>query len=312
VGTIAPVVPLPQLDELPDSCFVEDSVVMHGNRALVLPLGHSSRRVEGLEMAGALKGMAKQLGLVVHSTLIHPPAATLAARSGLKQLRGVAADSVDVDDVHIDGGDVLWTGREFFVGVSSRTTLGGLCALASSLNFHMPVVGVNLGALAEAGGVDSNALHLKSVVSMLADDLLLAPRTPLGRIVGEYIQSCRDMLRRQAAMYSDSPTIEASRPPPAVTPPMTRAAVRSGGVVVPPMGVTWVESEASANVVIGNNTVIHREEYPEDSSTIRAAVEQLNERFPDSPIRTVPVTVSELAKADGALTCCSVLIPSRI
>jgi dimethylargininase len=64
----------------------------------------------------------------------------------------------------IDGGDILVVGRRIFVGLSARTTGEGVAALARLVAPHgYTVGGVRLG----------DALHLKTAVTALSDDLLL-------------------------------------------------------------------------------------------------------------------------------------------
>lgn len=62
----------------------------------------------------------------------------------------------------LDGGDVLFTGREFFVGLSGRSNEGGARALASAFP-EFPVTPIK---------VPSKTLHLKSVMSMAGPDIL--------------------------------------------------------------------------------------------------------------------------------------------
>ena len=64
----------------------------------------------------------------------------------------------------IDGGDVLVVGREIFVGLSSRTNAAAVAMMAAIVGrFGYRVVGIPL----------AKALHLKTAVTALAQDLLL-------------------------------------------------------------------------------------------------------------------------------------------
>jgi dimethylargininase len=123
---------LPALDGFPDCSFVEDT-------ALILP-----------EIAIALHpGAASRVGEVPSIAALFPddrPVASIAAPA------------------QIDGGDILVVGRQIFVGLSARTTSGGVAALAACVEPHgYTVSGVRLG----------DALHLKTAVTALSDDLLL-------------------------------------------------------------------------------------------------------------------------------------------
>ena len=75
----------------PDQVFVEDSACVYDGKALLTYMKMPSRYGERFPTKEALES----LGLVVHE--MKNPAATL------------------------DGGDVIFTGREFLVGLSSRT-----------------------------------------------------------------------------------------------------------------------------------------------------------------------------------------------
>ena len=81
---------LPGDDSQPDCVFVEDPVVVCGNVALVCRMAPESRRSE----AAVLKAAVESLGLLTVEM---------------------------TEPALMDGGDVLFTGREFFVGLSSRT-----------------------------------------------------------------------------------------------------------------------------------------------------------------------------------------------
>ena len=62
----------------------------------------------------------------------------------------------------IDGGDVLFTGEEFFVGISSRTNAEGIQALREAFP-ECPVHGITVDA----------GLHLKTLSSVAAGDLIV-------------------------------------------------------------------------------------------------------------------------------------------
>jgi len=100
--TVIPqVIELPADPDSPDCCFIEDTAVVVGDVALITRTGAESRRGELASTALALQGQGLQ---VVHVAV---PA-------------------------RLDGGDVLFTGREFFVGLSSRTNSAGVAAVAAA------------------------------------------------------------------------------------------------------------------------------------------------------------------------------------
>lgn len=70
---------------------------------------------------------------------------------------------VQCNDAKIDGGDVLWTGREILVGLSSRTNQKGLDAVKEAFP-GFPVTGIEV----------SGPLHLKTLISLCGKDTLCA------------------------------------------------------------------------------------------------------------------------------------------
>ena len=89
---------LPTDDDCPDACFIEDTAVITGARALATRPGAPSRRAE-----------------------VAPVAEELARDLAVHRMEAPAT---------LDGGDVLRIGSRLFVGLSSRTNAGGVEALA--------------------------------------------------------------------------------------------------------------------------------------------------------------------------------------
>lgn len=201
--------------------FVEDIAVVCNGTALVTKPGHPTREKEVEYMRSILKN---ELELPVIE--IQDPKATL------------------------DGGDVLFTGKEFFVGLSGRTNQAGACALASAFP-EFPCVPIKV----------DNFLHLKTMITMAGPDVMC---------VGPSAEA-RDSLKR-----------------------IEREATFRYQILTLP------EDEAS-NVVFANGTLIHRsgEECPESAKIFE-------ERLSHWTLK--PVNFSELSKANGSLTCCSILI----
>ncbi|XP_034066032.1 N(G),N(G)-dimethylarginine dimethylaminohydrolase 1 isoform X2 [Gymnodraco acuticeps] len=94
------VVVLPADESLPDCVFVEDAAVVCGDTALITRPGAESRRRE-----------------------------TEAMKAALKELNLNIVEMTD-ENATLDGGDVLFTGQEFFVGLSKRTNQKGAEILA--------------------------------------------------------------------------------------------------------------------------------------------------------------------------------------
>lgn len=78
----------------------------------------------------------------------------------------------------LDGGDVLFTGREFFVGLSQRTNEAGARAVAAAFPEY-PVTPIK---------IPKKTLHLKSCMSMAGPDILCISASP----------SAQEMLRVRA------------------------------------------------------------------------------------------------------------------
>lgn len=101
----------------------------------------------------------------------HPAVQTGPVRDMLT-LRGFNTVSAP-EDALIDGGDVMFTGRELFVGMSSRTTDKGVKALQAAF----PAVPVHTVKFSS-----SETLHLKSMMSMGAPDTVIAADTPVATL----------------------------------------------------------------------------------------------------------------------------------
>ena len=98
---------LPADESLPDCVFTEDAAVVVGKKAVLTNQGHPNRRGEAKEMRKALE----QAGVEVF-------------------------DMTEEPDSHVDGGDVLFTGSEIFIGDSKRSNKAGADFLRKS--FGLP------------------------------------------------------------------------------------------------------------------------------------------------------------------------------
>lgn len=126
------VIELPADEALPDCVFVEDAAVVCGDTALLTRPGAESRRAEAELMRKALKDL--NLNIV----------------------------EMNDENATLDGGDVLFTGREFFVGLSKRTNQRGAEILADAFkDYAVSTVPVLEG------------LHLKSFCSMGGPGLII-------------------------------------------------------------------------------------------------------------------------------------------
>ncbi|NXJ80672.1 DDAH1 dimethylaminohydrolase, partial [Trogon melanurus] len=125
------VLELPADESLPDCVFVEDVAVVCEETALLTRPGAPSRRKE----VEAMKRVLGSLNLNI-------------------------VEMVD-ENATLDGGDVLFTGREFFVGLSRRTNQRGAEILADTFkDYAVSTVPVH------------DSLHLKSFCSMAGPNLI--------------------------------------------------------------------------------------------------------------------------------------------
>jgi dimethylargininase len=120
-------------DDLPDSVFVEDAVVMFGDLAVLTSPGAESRRGETDAVRDTLRGLAAEVAAI--------------------ELPGT-----------LDGGDVLKVGDVVYVGQGGRTNGDGIRQLRALLTPRgYTVVGVPV----------TKVLHLKSAVTALPDGTVI-------------------------------------------------------------------------------------------------------------------------------------------
>lgn len=214
------VVQIPVNEELPDMVYVEDPVVVVGRKALLTSMSQPSRRGERAGMRAALE----KLNLT------------------MEEMR---------ESARLDGGDVLFTGREFLVGLSARTNPAGVAEIARVFP-QWPVTGITVMK-------GSNVLHLKSMSAMAGEDLIAIGSSAAAKTAWREIETKAHFKYRRLLFPDDN----------------------------------------GANCLYINGVVLHpsKEDYPESFKVW----ETLN-------CPRVSLPNSELAKADGSLTCNSVLI----
>ena len=124
---------VPPADDCPDSVFVEDTVVMYGDRAVITRPGADKRKPETAATAEVLRGL------------------------------GYDVVEIEAPGTH-DGGDVLKHGGTVWVGLGGRTNRAGVDQLAAYLEpYGARVVGVPV----------EKVLHLKSAVTALPDGTVI-------------------------------------------------------------------------------------------------------------------------------------------
>lgn len=120
---------VPPADDCPDAVFVEDTVVVYGDLAVISRPGADERKPETAATETVLRGLGLRIAHVE-------------------------------DPGTLDGGDVLKHDRTVWVGLGGRTNAAGVAQLAAHLE--------PLGARVVAVPV-SKVLHLKSAVTALPD-----------------------------------------------------------------------------------------------------------------------------------------------
>lgn len=136
-NTGAEVIELPPLDDFPDAVFVEDTALCLPQGAVLMRPGAPSRMGEVAHMAPTLHALYDDV----------------------RQITGPG---------HIEGGDILVTGREILVGRSDRTDAAGVAELSGIVGDW----GHSLREVFTPPGV----LHFKTDCSLLDGDTILSTR----------------------------------------------------------------------------------------------------------------------------------------
>jgi len=138
--SVGEVVLVDAADDMPDSFFIEDTVVVVEDQAIITRPGAISRRGETFAVEASLRRLLLQgEQLKIHSL---SPGATL------------------------DGGDVLQLGGRLFVGLSRRTNAAAVYDLATKVKRPVHTIKVEAG------------LHLKSLISAIDDHTLVIASHP--------------------------------------------------------------------------------------------------------------------------------------
>jgi dimethylargininase len=94
-------------EDCPDSVFIEDTVIMFGNVAVIASLGHVSRVPEPVAVEKVLR----------------------------EQLPNVTIKRIEAPGT-LDGGDVLKVGKDVYVGRGGRTNAAGISQLRTIVSQH--------------------------------------------------------------------------------------------------------------------------------------------------------------------------------
>jgi dimethylargininase len=204
----------------PDCNFIEDTAIIVGDIAVISRMGAYERRGEEVPVALALNEL------------------------GLKNVLHLQSPGT------MDGGDILYTGKHLFVGLSKRTNEYALNQLKEIFQGKTEVIGIPV----------SEGLHLKSVISFFDAKTLIVAATSAGMKIQNTIEFSTN------GHYTF--------------------------VFVP-------ESIASNVLRIGSSLIVQ-----EGFSVSEAILQNLcDQKF----VNLIKINMSELIKADGALTCGSLL-----
>jgi dimethylargininase len=210
----ARIVALPGSRGLPDCVFVEDTAIVVDEVAVMMSMGASSRRDE-----------------------------VPVVEAALSEFRTIARVRLPAK---IDGGDVVQSGHDVFVGLSQRTNAAGVDALRGILApFGYSVTGVPV----------LRCLHLKSACSALPDGRLLVNT----HLIGTSPLNGRELIQ-----------------------------------------VPKAEPLAGDVLVIGERIIVS-DAFPETSALLSSLGWEV-----------VPVSVSEFAKAEGGVTCMSLVFNAAL
>jgi dimethylargininase len=253
------VINLPAIESHPDCLFVEDTMIAIDDTAVITSMGHESRR-----------GEVDSIKRVLLEDL----------QGRLKNVYDMndnneADNDSNINDVKeilptCDGGDVLYTGRHLFVGITDRTNeIGfehlrkvfaqyqGLLKEEDVIPIHMMSIDDDSSGKGKGGGV----LHLKSAVTHVDEETILLPEGHLGDVL-------QDVMRANDRGYKT---------------------IRLPDVL-------------SCNAVVINGHVLAQD------SPCSVSKCRIENACLERNMGLTFVDTSELAKKDAALTCCSVLL----
>jgi dimethylargininase len=153
----------------------------------------------------------------------------------------------------LDGGDVLFTGRHLFIGLSKRTNQEGARQLSEIFKNELPVYTLPV----------QEGLHLKSIMSAFDPHALLISDCPEGRKIVRILET-QESLKDTYSYH-------------------------------------FIPDAVAANVLSIGQSVIIQDGFPKSESIIRDLAQSAGKDV-------IKLRMSEFIKADGALTCCSILI----
>lgn len=211
---------IPADETLPDCCFIEDTAVVIGNKAAISYLGATARRGEEILIQKELQNL------------------------GLETFNIKAPGT-------LDGGDVLFTGKHLFVGLSSRTNESGARQLAEIFSdFEFVTIPVE------------GSLHLKSVLSAFDQKTLLFGESASAKKIFQAFEEKFQLSKKYEIIF--------------------------------------LPDDSAANVLTLGSHILIQDGFPKSEEILLDLAQRKNKKI-------VKINMQELIKADGALTCCSLL-----
>ena len=271
------VIELPALPDFPDSMFVEDVAIVTDFCAVLTRPGVNSRQAEVSHM-----------------------------RSELSKLRRHVFE-VTVPGT-IDGGDTLVIGNHVFVGSSTRTNVDGFNQLANFLKpFGFSAVQLRV----------EKCMHLKCAVTALTPSVVLLDPT---------ILAAEEFTTRGFAVVTIDPAEEgASNVLSYITPsppsscsdesgaPQNNKSGESSGDAPRQCSEHQQQEQQQQRVPATHRRVVTiAKSFPKTQKILEGWAEHYNTTQQAEIASIVSIQVDEIAKAEGALTCCSLLVyPER-
>ena len=203
----------------PDCNFIEDTAIVAGDIAVISRMGASERRGE------------------------EEPVAQVIEKLGTKHVVRIQSPGT------MDGGDILYTGKHLFVGLSHRTNKSAFHQLKEIFKDKLDVIAIPV----------IEGLHLKSVISLFDSETLIVAANAAGMKIQDEIQ----------ASTLDYQFI-------------------------------CVPEPTASNVLRVGSSLIIQEGFPASGAILQKLCDQKS-------VIMLKLNMSELIKADGALTCGSIL-----
>ncbi len=210
----------------PDCCFIEDTAIVVGDTVVICRMGALERRGEEIQVRSEFQ------------------------RLGVKNLFEIETPGM------LDGGDVLFTGRDLIVGISKRTNRDAVDQLEKIFEGKVPVYGIPV----------IEGLHLKSIISAFDSQTLIVGASRAGAYIAEDLQRHPGLKERYSLIFVPDPI--------------------------------------ASNVLRVGSSLFVQDGFPASESILQSLCDK-------HQVSMKKLNMSELIKADGAMTCCSILLTAN-